>query len=299
MRSQTGNNSGGLEWATWDVSQFLGKNANIEIVDKLTEGSGYIYADDIILSDEPANLGREKAFWVDYGPDFYALRAWMNGPLNDGRRIWTAWMGSWRYGGTEPVRGIQTVPRRVELKTFPEGIRLVQTPVKELESLRTIHRSYGGNTFEGIWKTDKIKTSKNSYEMIVEFENVSAEDVGLKLCVGKNQKTIVGYSFKNEQLYVDRRKSGLVDFTDLFPQLNKGPLPNRSNTLKLHIFVDNCSVEVFGNDGESVISSKIYPDPESTGIEFFSNNGKVKIKSIDLWELTPIALTSSKGINNQ
>ena len=199
-------------------------------------------------------------------------------------------MGSWRYGGTEPVRGLQTVPRSVTLKTFPEGIRLIQNPIKELESLRTIAKNSGEVLFEGIWKTDKIRPSKNNYELVVEFENVSAEAFGVKIGVGNNQQTLAGYNIKNEELFVDRRKSGLVSFTGLFPQINKGFLKNRNNTLKLHIFVDNSSIEVFANNGEAVISNKIYPDASSTAIEFFSHHGQVKIKSIKLWELESIEL---------
>ena len=84
--------------------------------------------------------------------------------------------------------------------------------------------------------------------------------------------------------------AGLVGFIGLFPQLNKGFLKNRNNVLKLHIFVDNSSIEVFANDGEAVISNKIYPDASATGIEFFSHSGQVKIKSIKLWELKSIEL---------
>ena len=69
-----------------------------------------------------------------------------------------------------------------------------------------------------------------------------------------------------------------------------GPLKNRNKTVKLHIFIDKCSIEVFGNDGETVISSKIYPGSMSTGITLFSNNGKVKVKSLELWELDSIDL---------
>ncbi len=106
--------------------------------------------------------------------------------------------------------------------------------------------------------------------------------------MGNGQKTIVGYSSKGQEIYVDRRNSGLDNFIGLFKEINKGPLKNRNNTLKLHIFVDNCSIEVFANDGETVLSSKIYPDPSSTGIEFFSNNGKVKVKSFKIWDLATV-----------
>lgn len=290
VRSQTGNNSGGMQWYSWNVAEFLGKQAQLNFVDK---GNGNILADHFMLSDEPARNQREKAFWIDYGADFFAVRSWSNYAENEKRRIWTAWMGSWRYGGTEPVRGLQTVPRSLELRTFPVGIRLVQSPIKELESLRKAHKSAGEAVFEGIWKGDKIRPSKNNYELIAEIENVSAEEYGIKIGVGNDQQTVVGYNIEDEEIYVDRRKSGLVSFTGLFPQLNKGFLKSRSNTLKLHIFVDNSSIEVFANDGEASISSKIYPDASSTGIEFFSTKGKVKIKSIKLWELESIELEKS------
>jgi sucrose-6-phosphate hydrolase SacC (GH32 family) len=110
------------------------------------------------------------------------------------------------------------------------------------------------------------------------------------LCIGQNEKTVVGYNTSREELYVDRRNSGYDDFSKVFPVISKGPLKSRTNTIKLHIFIDKCSIEVFGNGGKTVISSKIYPDNSSTGINFFSNNGKVKIKSLELWELGSINL---------
>lgn len=289
VRLQSGNNSGGLQWAGWDVSEFKGVNAKIQIVDNSSNGA--ILADHFMQCDELAKIAeREKAFWLDYGPDFFAVRSWNNFAENEKRTIWTGWMGSWRYGGTEPVRGIQSIPRSVGLKTFPEGVRLIQTPIKELESLRKTHLTAVGSSFDGIWKLNKLKPSKNNYELIVEFENLSAKEFGLNLCVGNNQKTIVGYNTESEELYVDRRNSGYDKFISLFPQLNKGPLKNRSNTLKLHVFVDNCSVEVFANNGETVISSKIYPDSSSLNIQVFSSKGRVRVKSLDLWELDSIGL---------
>lgn len=288
VRSQTGNNSGGLQWTGWDVSEFRDEVACIQIVDDLTAGAGYIYVDHIMLSNEPAKTELEKAFWFDYGPDFFAVRSWNNYSEKESRRIWIGWMGCWRYAGNEPVRGIQSVPRSVELKTFSEGIRLVQKPIKELESLRKSHMVEGENIFEGIWAPKKLKPSGNVYELLVEFENISAKEFGLNLCVGNNEKTVVGYSAVEQELFVDRRNSGYDEFSSLFPKINTGPLKSRTNTIKLHVFIDKCSIEVFGNDGETVISSKIYPDPGSLKIEMFSNNGEVKIKSANLWELEPL-----------
>jgi len=301
VRTQTGHSGNAhVEWRGWDVTEYIGKTAQIEIVDKKSAASwlqkAYIYCDAIMLSDELPqpnhrvhNQGWERAFWVDWGADFYAARAWPSVAPGEKRTIWAGWMGSWKYFN-EPILGNYSVPRSLELKTFPEGIRLTQQPIKELESLRKVQKDAGENTFEGAWIPKKFTPSKNSYELIVEFENISAEEFGLKLGVGGENKTIVQYSTTTEELSVDRRHSGLNDFSTIFAGINRGPLKKRTNTLKLHIFVDKCSIEVFGNDGETVLSSKIYPDPTSVGIELFSSKGKVKVKSLKLWELGSVNL---------
>jgi fructan beta-fructosidase len=303
VRTQTGNSGNAhLNRTGWDVTEFMGMNARIEIVDNMTGGRNfmakdYIFCDAIMLCDdlpktayEEYNPGWEKAFWIDWGSDYYAVRAWANYAPEEKRTIWAGWMGIWTYTFSEPILGLFSVPRNIELKTFPEGIRLIQNPIKELESLRTLHRTVEPNTFEGNWQPKKFSPVKNAYEVIVEFENISAGEFGLNLCVGQNEKTVVGYNVSKDELYVDRRNSGYDDFSEVFPGISKGPLKNRTNTVRLHIFIDKCSIEVFGNNGETVISSKIYPDNSSTGIDFFSNNGKVKIKSLEIWELDSINL---------
>lgn len=299
VRTQPGTDNSNLSWSGWEVSEFRGKNAQIEIVDNITESKslfdrGFICCDAIMLCDELPekgyyNPGWEKALWADWGNDFYAARSWSNYAPDEKRSIWVGWMGNHMYR-KEPVFGIISVPRNLELKTFPEGIRLIQNPVKELESLRKTQQVVEENIFAGIWRPKKIKPGKNVYELIVEFENISAEEYGLNLCVGDNEKTVIGYNEAEEKLYVDRRRSGNDEFSRTFPCISSGPLKKRTETTKLHIFVDRCSVEVFGNNGETTISSKIYPSAESLGIEVFSDHGKVKVKKMEFWELNSINL---------
>lgn len=286
VRTETGRNASSMQWAGWDVSEFRGKTGRIQLMVDNPDGSQYFYADHIMLCDELRQMEPMKAFWFDYGQDFFAVRSWNNYAPGEDRRIWTAWMGSWRYNGVEPVRGIQSVPREVSLKTFPEGIRLVQTPIEELKNLRGKGTIYEGNTFEGVWAPKKLKPVNNVYEMVVEFENINAEEFGVRLCVGENEKTTIGYKVAEEQLFFDRRFSGLNDFIDFHKAIFKGPMKNRYNTVKLHFFVDNCSVEVFGNNGETCISNKIYPSAGSTGIEFYTTGGKATVKSIEFYPVT-------------
>ena len=52
VRSSTGRNSEQLMWETWEVSEFRGKQARIQIVDQATESWGHINIDHIVMSDK-------------------------------------------------------------------------------------------------------------------------------------------------------------------------------------------------------------------------------------------------------
>jgi len=293
VRSQSGNNSGGLQWKSWNVSEFVGKQASIQAVDAKTDEAGYIYVDHIMQSDRAYQREREKSFWFDYGPDFFAARAWNNYGPNEDRIVWTGWMGSWRYVASEPLRGLQSIPRELKLKTFAEGIRLVQHPIEELKSLRKKQVKVSPNTIEGVWRPSKLQPSKNVYELEVEFNEIKSKKFGVKIGKGGDQETTIFYDVDSQELNVDRTQSGKVDFSGLFPMVSSGPM-RKTEIVKLHIFVDRSSVEVFGNDGETVISTKIYPDANSTDIEFFTEGGTVHIKKLNRWDLDNIELHQQK-----
>jgi uncharacterized protein (DUF608 family) len=53
VRSSTGKNVERLEWDSWEVSEFRGRKAMLEIVDRETGGWGHVNVDDIQFADEP------------------------------------------------------------------------------------------------------------------------------------------------------------------------------------------------------------------------------------------------------
>ena len=54
MRTTTGQDGEALNWTNWDVSEFAGRTARIDIVDENTGGWGHINADHFVFSDQPA-----------------------------------------------------------------------------------------------------------------------------------------------------------------------------------------------------------------------------------------------------
>lgn len=291
VRSATGTNAEVLSWTGWDVGSLKGKNAHIEIIDTATGGFGHIMADHFMLSPQRAVSDWEKAFWVDYGPDFYAVRSWVNGPENDNRRVWVAWMGSWLYSSTvpsRPWRGGHTFPRNVELRQMPEGLRLIQNPIKEISRLRESEVRMKPSPVTGSLPLSSLSGFGNTYELITELDLSQTTKAGLVVAMGAGMQTKITYDKKTGMLSIDRRHSGNTNFSQAFPKAYSAPVNLHNQRLKLQVLVDKSSLEVFANDGQTVLTCLIYPDEKATGASLFSAGGKVKVISLDAWKLKSI-----------
>ncbi|MBD0380229.1 GH32 C-terminal domain-containing protein [Paenibacillus sedimenti] len=220
--------------------------------------------------------------WTDYGKDFYAAVSYSDIPAKDGRRIWLGWMSNWRYPFAMPTgawKGNMSIPRELRLRNIPgQGLRMIQEPVKELQALRgkpmifakqELSAGSGNNPFEGIKGT--------SYELETEFTVQQDAELALKVRKGSEQETVIRYNTKNAQLTLDRTRSGVTTFEKGFAEQVFAPLTLQGNRIKLHVFVDESSVEVFANDGEVVLSMIMFPQPTSNGLELSSVGGGVTL----------------------
>jgi beta-fructofuranosidase len=98
--------------------------------------------------------------------------------------------------------------------------------------------------------------------------------------------TRITYSFQKDRLQLDCRKSSL-DATTERP-LTGGPLRlSRGSPLRLHIFLDGSTVEVFANGRTA--ATRIYPTrPDSVGIQLIGARRDSRLASLDVWEMQPI-----------
>ncbi|HEX5481812.1 MAG TPA: glycoside hydrolase family 32 protein [Terriglobia bacterium] len=237
------------------------------------------------INDNPP----ERILWVDYGMDFYAAQTWSDIP--DGRRIMLGWMDNWKYAGnvpTHPWRGQMSIPRVVTLERRPEGIRMLQSPVAELQALREEPLLVNERILSGASGVDREKNSGETLEILAQFELGSAAEFGLKLRKGAGQETVVGYNVPNHEVFVDRTRSGKTNFSPAFPGRHAAPLAPEDRQIKLHIFLDRCSVEVFANGGIAVITDLIFPDPAAKGLQFYAKNGNVRLRSASIWKLQSV-----------
>ncbi|MGI8908563.1 MAG: glycoside hydrolase family 32 protein [Candidatus Sumerlaeaceae bacterium] len=231
-------------------------------------------------------------FWMDHGPDFYASQSWSDIPERDGRRISIAWMTNLEYAGnlpTDPWRGNQSVPRVLELKQAAGKYRLIQNPVEELKLLRGQHTRFQDQTLSA---ANSLLTDKNVsgdlLEVLAEFELGTTEEAGIKLRKGADEETVVGYDALRQQMFVDRKHSGKSDFHERFATRHSAAMAPDNGKVRLHLFVDRSSVEVFGNGGETVISALVFPSPESSAIQCYQTGNNARLASMDVWNLKSI-----------
>jgi fructan beta-fructosidase len=238
------------------------------------------------VNENPAN----QILWADYGKDFYASTSFSDIPEADGRRIWLGWLLNWEYAGkvpTFPWRGVQSIPRVLRLKRFPEGIRLVQSPIKELQTLRQNHVSLSGQDIAAANRALQARRiCGDALEIIAELDGGKSAETGIRVRKGKDEATMIGVDWAKQEVFVDRTRSGDIAFDEKFPGRQAGPLlPAGGKRVKLHIFVDRSSVEIFVNDGATVISDAIFPSRDSQDIELYSKNGEAQIVKLEVWTL--------------
>lgn len=244
---------------------------------------------------------KETVLWADYGADFYAPQGWNEAPHD--RHIWAAWMNNWNYAQEIPTstwRGVLTLPRELALKSTPQGIRLIQQPVAETESLRGQHMGWENVTIGG--ENDLLaEVTGETLEIFAEFEvsqTMDADRLGLRVRTGNDQHTTIGYVPKQKKLFVDRTNSGNVEFNPVFPAIHVADLDPINDRIRLHVFVDRSSVEVLANDGLVSFTEQIFPDGTSQGIELFTDGGEATLISLDIYQLRPANATTAAGIKS-
>jgi sucrose-6-phosphate hydrolase SacC (GH32 family) len=288
----TGSNSEHLGWRSWNVSAYLGKMAQIKVVDANSSGWGHIDADQFVLSDVP----KAEANWVDYGPDFYAASSWNGLPSN--LLIAIGWMNNWNYGGniptappqgTGPWRSAMSIPRQFSLQTVNGQVRLVQQPVADFKNLLgpPFTVPTGKQVIVPGTSIDAVgKARGETLDISAVFENVNAKRFGLKVRMGPNggDETLIGYDALMQDVFVDRWRSGDISFDPTFPGHYVAPLqPDASGHITLHVLVDWSSVEVFAQGtGQVVLTAQIFPAPTDRGVAAFAQGGDAILDSVSV-----------------
>ncbi|MFP7297103.1 glycoside hydrolase family 32 protein [Neobacillus niacini] len=226
--------------------------------------------------------------WLDYGRDNYAGVSWSD--IQDGRRIYLGWMSNWRYANQVPTKGwrsAMTLPRELSLAATEAGVRLFQQPVAEVSKIRKETESYSKISVES-GKRVSFPLTHSLMEITIEFEKVNSIQFGFIIQHSEQEKTVIGYNAAEEKLFVDRTLSGDHSFSTSFRAIQEAPLKLNQQRLKLQLFLDTSSIEVFANNGEAAITSLLFPSGAGQELKVFSNEGTTNVTELKVTELDSI-----------
>ncbi|TMI86374.1 MAG: glycoside hydrolase family 32 protein, partial [Bacteroidetes bacterium] len=227
----------------------------------------------------------EKTYRPDFGPDYYAAVTY-NLPTNQSP-VLLGWANNWTYANdipTFPWKSAMALPRNLSVRKVGSEWILIQQPIPALKSLRT-------NPFvlSNMVVTNKkeLPVKGQQLEMQVTFEPGKNSATGVRLAAGNGNAFVIGYDAHNENLFINRAGVGDASFNSKYPTLSRYevPLSTINHKIKLQIFFDNSIIEVFANDGTTVMTAQIFPERKDNKIELFSDGGATKFESVKVWEM--------------
>ena len=231
----------------------------------------------------PYNTGVK---WLDYGPDEYAGITWSN---TGSRKIFLGWMSNWMYANvvpTETWRSAMTIPRELKLKHVGSDVLIASLPVVELTKNQskpiTISNVKINKSIDvaGIAGKVKLPCRLNlSFEEIKDFSLIVSNDIGEEL--------IVGYDKKQNQYFIDRSKSGKTAFQKEFAARHVAPRFTGNTNMNISLLIDVSSVELFADDGLTVMTAIFFPNKPYNQIHLESSDKGV-IKKLDYINLKSI-----------
>lgn len=219
--------------------------------------------------------------WLDWGRDYYASVSFSNVP--DGRRLMIGWMNNWDYARETPTRDWRSgmsLPREVSLARVNGKVVLRQEAVDP----------FGASGLQGFHLGPQpltpgllvLPVTADVARIDAEFEPGSAGRVGLLLRSGDNERTVLSYDTAAGVLSLDRRESGQVDFHGAFPSVESVAMPLERGRLRLRVYLDRCSVEVFAQDGLATVTDLVFPAGASTALAIFAEGEGAGLVALDV-----------------
>lgn len=224
---------------------------------------------EFVPDDSMADLGEDHSYWIDFGKDNYAGVTWSNIPEEDGRHIFIGWMSNWQYANevpTETWRSANTIPRELKLSKEGDTYRISSEPVEELNQF--FSQTYEKDIVEVGEEATVITSETDLSTAVINFEisNLQDQRYEFHLSNEAGDTLTFGYSHEKKEFFLDRSKSGLTDFNENFgDKVSTAPRISNSENLKVEMVLDKMSIELFFDNGQTVMTEIVFPaEPYNT-----------------------------------
>ena len=122
-------------------------------------------------------------------------------------------------------------------------------------------------------------------EILLDVDARKSEQINFIIANNDGEKVVMEYDVADHTLSFDRRESGNVDFSQDFPAVTVSPTFEDNGKISLRIFIDRSSIEVFGNNGQFVMTNLVFPERPYTSLSISSTGGNARIENLKIYSI--------------
>lgn len=150
-----------------------------------------------------------------------------------------------------------SLPREVKLTQTPDGPRLTQSAVKQVDTLAqkpSYTTKKASQIPEGTTPLPP-STAGQVQQVDITFAPGTATKSGITVLGDGTSSTVIGYDATTGKMFVDRTKSGNTAFHPAFASIEDAPVTlDKTGNITMRIYLDRSSVEVFAQNGLRTIT---------------------------------------------
>ena len=225
--------------------------------------------------------------WIDYGPDNYAGVTWSN---TGNEKYFLGWMSNWNYATKVPTvkwRSAMTLPRIVSIKHVVNKMLIASEPIDALSKIETNKLSLDNVKLDKAFNLcSKTGTIKFPCRINLAFDN--HKEFSIVLSNNLREQLIIGYDDVHQQFFIDRTHSGKTNFEKSFAGKHVAPRLSNKDSMNVSLIIDESSVELFADDGLSVMTEIFFPSKPYNNLLLQSTENGIKIKHLEYIRLSSI-----------
>lgn len=213
----------------------------------------------------------------DKGFSFYAPQTMTT---SDGRVILTAWMRSWSEPNLTKIDnwcGAMTLPRELTLKDghiYQQPVREIENYLVEQKTLTSLEITDENRILDGF----EGRLSKIS--LTLDIESSTAKKYGIEVFKGSKYATRIYYDSSLGAVVFDRTNCGTMMDGKRYAKVDAV-----DGKIKLDIFLDVNSVEVFINDGYYTMTGTTFTPEGNESVAIYSDGGTAYFENINKWKV--------------
>ncbi len=213
-----------------------------------------------ISEQNDSKFSFEQEWTLDYGFDFYAPQTTLT---EDGRRVMVGWMGLPDDINQPTIENgwIHQLTMQREL-IYQDG-KLTQKPIVELEQLMSEAQAV-------TLGSDPIDIETKSFELTVTLDSHCT----LSLMENQQYRITLAFDPDRQAIRVDRSQTISCSGDTVREVTQVG------RKVKLAVYADNSSLEIFINDGEKVMSGRAFTPEDATCISLTGEKAEAVLRNI-------------------